>query len=698
VAAVSLAAQRAAEPAHRVPAETARITGITVAQIEQAARAFANLGSDGRRRPTLSLYCQGLNQSANGTAKNAALVNLHLATGQIGQAGAGPFSLTGQPNAMGGREVGGLANLLSAHRDLANPEHRAEVARLWGVDSVPAAPGKTAVELFEAAADGQVKALWIACTNPAQSMPDQATVRRALQRAEFVVVQEAFASTATAAFADLLLPASTWGEKEGTVTNSERRISRVRPAIPAPGQARADWRIVVDVARRVEQRLRPASRSLFPYDDAESVWNEHRETTRGRDLDITGLSWARIERDGPQQWPFPEGAGTGAARLYTDGRFATADGRARFFDAEAKLPAEPRDARFPFSLTTGRLRDQWHGMSRTGTLGRLFGHVGEPSVDLCAQDMARLNLGDGDLVRVTSRRGELVLPARRSASQISAQAFIAMHWGSEVLTGRGDEADPFAGINALTTPTYCPTSRQPELKHCAVRIARAALPWRLRAMAWLPQDEALARRERLRPQLAQFGYAACLPFGREPDAQGRVGLWLDIADKDVPDDIALNALRAELGLQATAVLDYRDPRTGVQRALRVARDAAGAQWLQGFWVAGGDAADAALAAWWRETLQGDAPLAMPAYRLLAPGAREGRADAAPASPQLCTCFDVSVAQVTDALAAAAGDAGARLAQVQDKLRCGTNCGSCLPRLRGLAQQACERDTVTTATP
>ena len=672
--------------------ETARVTGLREEDIITAARWW------GESAAVLSLYCQGLNQSAQGTANNASLINLHLATGQIGRPGAGPFSLTGQPNAMGGREVGGLANLLSAHRDMGNAAHRAEVAALWGVDDVPSRPGKTAVEMFEAAADGAIRLLWIACTNPAQSLPDQATVRRAFERAEFVVLQEAFATTATAAFADLLLPASTWGEKEGTVTNSERRVSRVRPAVPAPGQARADWRIVVDVARRVEQRLRPARPSLFPYDDAESVWNEHRETTRGRDLDITGLSYALIERDGPQQWPFPEGATTGAARLYADGRFPTADGRARFFDAQAKLPAEPRDARFPFSLTTGRLRDQWHGMSRTGTLGRLFGHVSEPSVDLCAQDMARLNLGDGDLVRVSSRRGELVLPARRSASQLSAQAFIAMHWGSEVLTGRGDEADPFAGINALTTPATCPTSRQPELKHCAVRIARAGLPWRLRAMAWLPQDEALARRERIRPMLAQFGYAACLPFGREPDAQGRVGLWLDVADKDVPDDICLDALRAELGLEAAAVLDYRDPRTGVQRALRVARDAAGAQRLQGFWVAGGDAADAALAAWWRETLQGDTPLTMPAHRLLAPGAREARADAAPASPQLCTCFNVSVAQVTDALAAAGGDAGARVAQAQDKLRCGTNCGSCLPHLRRLAQQACERDAVPAATP
>ena len=216
------------------PAETARITGLPLASIEQAARWFADSPA------TLSLYCQGLNQSSSGTAKNAALINLHLATGQIGKPGAGPFSLTGQPNAMGGREVGGLANLLSAHRDLANPAHRAEVAKLWGIDDVPATPGKTAVEMFQAAADGKIKALWIACTNPAQSMPDQATVRRALARAEFVVVQDAFLSTATARYADLLLPASTWGEKDGTVTNSEAphqpRARRHHAARPGAGR------------------------------------------------------------------------------------------------------------------------------------------------------------------------------------------------------------------------------------------------------------------------------------------------------------------------------------------------------------------------------------------------------------------------------------------------------------------------------
>ncbi len=313
------------------PKDVAAICGIAETDLVTAARWFAGLdGSDangGPRRPTLSLYCQGLNQSASGTAKNAALINLHLATGQIGKAGAGPFSLTGQPNAMGGREVGGLANLLSGHRDLGNAQHRAEVARLWGVDEVPALPGKTAVEMFEAAADGQIKALWIACTNPAQSLPDQATVRRALERAEFVVVQEAFATTATCAYADLLLPATTWGEKDGTVTNSERRISRVRPAVWSPGEARHDWAAAIAFAQRLEARLRPGRPTLFAYATPESVWNEHRETTRGRDLDITGLSYERLD-ESPQQWPFPSGA-TDGPRAAVRGRHLPDRGRPR---------------------------------------------------------------------------------------------------------------------------------------------------------------------------------------------------------------------------------------------------------------------------------------------------------------------------------------------------------------------------------
>ncbi len=301
--------------------------------------------------------------------------------------------------------------MLSAHRDLDNPAHRAEVARLWGIADVPAQPGKTAIEMFRTAADGEIKALWIACTNPAQSLPDQAMVRRALERAEFVVVQEAFSTTATCDYADLL-PATTWGEKDGTVTNSERCISRVRAAVLAPGSARPDWQIVTDFAQRLQTRLEgPGGRApvtpLFAFEGPEVIWNEHRETTRGRDLDITGLSYARLDR-APAQWPFPEGADSGRARLYEDGLYATPDGRARFFDTPFAALAEPRDPRFPFSLNTGRLRDQWHAMSRTGTVGRLFGRVPEPVVEMHPQDLARQKWVDGDLVRITSR---LVAPA-----------------------------------------------------------------------------------------------------------------------------------------------------------------------------------------------------------------------------------------------------------------------------------------------
>jgi assimilatory nitrate reductase catalytic subunit len=231
------------------PAAAAPVCGVRAEDIVTAARWFA--GS----KATLSLYCQGLNQSTSGTSKNATLIGLHLATGQIGHPGAGPFSLTGQPNAMGGREVGGLATTLAAHRDLANPEHRAEMAWLWNSDRIPDKPGLTAVELFEAVRAGRVKAVWIACTNPAQSLPDLAKVRAALEAAELVVLQEAYTDTETAAFADVLLPAASWAEKDGTVTNSERRISRVRAAVPPPGEARPDWAIACDFERRLRTHL-----------------------------------------------------------------------------------------------------------------------------------------------------------------------------------------------------------------------------------------------------------------------------------------------------------------------------------------------------------------------------------------------------------------------------------------------------------
>ena len=549
------------------PEKVAQVCGISQADLLEATRLFATSAA------TLSLYCMGLNQSSSGTAKNTALINLHLATGHIGKPGAGPFSLTGQPNAMGGREVGGLSNLLPAHRDMANPAHRAEVAAFWGVPEVPAVPGKSALEMFQAVADGEIRALWIACTNPAQSIPDQALVRRALARAEFVVVQEAFSSTATCDFADLLLPATTWGEKEGTVTNSERRISRVRAAVPAAGQARHDWSIATDFARRLATRLERGAQ-LFPYAQPEQVWNEHRESTRGRDLDITGMSYAQLEAR-PQQWPQPEGQATGKVRLYEDGVFPTADGRARFAATPWKAVAEPVDARYPFSLNTGRLRDQWHGMSRTGTLGRLFGHVPEPVVQMHPQDMARRQLHAGDLVHVTSRRGSLVLPVAASTDLGLSQLFIPMHWGSEFLGGRASAGELIAGVNALTSPVFCPDSKQPELKHAAVKVLKAEMPWQLVAMAWLPAATAQATRQAVRTLLQDQSFVSCVPFGDMGDAgsDGRQpsGLLLRAAAYDTPPPALLDALEQLLGLDSTQTLRYADARRGQRRAVRLER-------------------------------------------------------------------------------------------------------------------------------
>ena len=624
------------------PDKAAAICGVAADDIVTAARWFA----DG---PSLSLYCQGLNQSSCGVDKNAALINLHLATGQIGRPGAAPLSLTGQPNAMGGREVGGLANLLSAHRDLANPAHRAEVARLWGVDSVPGTPGKTAVELFEALASGDVKAVWIACTNPAASMPDLNRIHAALGNAELVVLQEAYADTETAAFADVLLPATTWGETEGTMTNSERCITRVHAAVSAPGEARPDWAIVADFARRLDPDAGPR---LFPYADAETVFNEHRETTRGRDLDITGLSYALLDA-APRQWPFPEGATGGAARLYADGVFPTADGRARFHAAQYQPVAEAVDARYPLRLNTGRLRDHWHAMSRTGKVARLFSHVDAPVLSLSARDLELRRLQAGDLVRVKSRRGEIVVAVEASESVRPGQAFLPMHWGARFMGG--------CGVNALTLPIFDAVSKQPELKHAAVQVAKADLPWR---MAVLAVGDGAAMLDAAQPLLRACEYGAAGLAGREREV-----LTLRLAHTEAPPPALLAALDAALGLDdPLAVMQYEDRPRGVSKkvriesgqvvAARLAGETAAFDWLRDVIVEGADATG--LRAWML------APVARPP----AAGAGRGRI--------VCNCLNVAE---PDIVAAIAG--GADLAALQGTLKCGTECGSCVPELKRL---------------
>ena len=638
------------------PQQAAATCGIPLDDLVQAARWM------GSHTPSLSLYCQGLNQSSRGTDKNAALINLHLATGQIGKPGAGPFSLTGQPNAMGGREVGGMANLLSAHRDLANPAHREEVAALWGVDEVPAQPGLTAVEMFEAAARGEIKALWIACTNPAQSLPDQATVRRALARAEFVVVQEAFVTTATCAHADLLLPATTWGEKDGTVTNSERRISRVRPAAGPSGEARHDWFIFTDFGRRLEARLpdrtaryRAGTRTLFPYTSPESVWNEHRESTRGRDLDITGLSYALLDSAGPQQWPMPQGAAQGTARLYTDGVFPTANGRARFAAMPYEPVAEAQDAAYPFSLNTGRLRDQWHGMSRTGTLAQLYNHVEEPVVSMHAHDMQRRQISHGDIVKLSNKRGTLTIKVQRSDEVKPAELFIPMHWGSQFMHG--------LGVNALMPPAFDKTSKQPELKHTAVKIEKLSLPWQMTVMRNCNDLRLLAD---IRALLPAFDYATVGLYGR-----GSGMLILRAAHGTAPDPKLIAQLDHLLGMVEDApMLRLDDVKRGISKrilveqgqvsAVRLIGETLAADWLKQVMLEGQFTDE--LCKW------ALAPLAAP------PTGQKSRGKI------VCNCLDVSENEIIETC-----QQGADLLTLQAKLKCGTSCGSCVPELKRLVK-------------
>ena len=650
------------------PAFAADICGVAAADIVQAAKWFATSGA------TLSLYCQGLNQSAHGTHNNAALINLHLATGHIGKPGAGPFSLTGQPNAMGGREVGGMANLISAHRDMANATHRAEVAALWGVKDVPATPGKTAVELFDALHTGAIKAVWIACTNPAHSMPDVMRVHEALNKAEFVVVQDAFRNTETAAFADLLLPASTWGEKEGTVTNSERCISRVRAAIPAPGEARADWIIARDFALKLGEKLdhkvdHSDAPRLFNYPTAESVFNEHRASTRGRDLDITGLNYALLENQGPQQWPFPEGATGGKARLYADGRFVTPSGRARFVNTLHKPLAEQTDARFPLHFNTGRLRDQWHGMSRSGRVARLANHAEEAVVSMNARDMALWSLADGDVVRLRSRRGAITARVAASDELRSGQTYMPMHWGGRSLNSEGS--------NVLTVPAFDPLSKQPELKHAAVAISKLDVPFRVVAMRRFEVAEgeaALNLLDQARELLAAFEHAHLTLAGRD----STLVVFRGFNTEAVADEV-LDRMDALFGMVDEKAMRYVDAKKrvekkacitdGVVTSVCLAGETAAQEWLKNLMIEGASAE--AVRPW-----------------VLAPVASAPRGSLN-RGLIVCACHDVSESEIRAQAAASKG----HLAAVQAKLKCGTQCGSCLPTVKRLVKDAMDVNEV-----
>jgi len=440
------------------PERGSALTGLSPEIIVTAALRFGRAGA------AMSLWSMGVNQSHVGTDKNAAIINLHLATGQIGRPGAGPFSLTGQPNAMGGRETGGLAHLLPGYRLVADAAARAVVERHWAIPArrLPATPGRSALEIFEGLASGAVRAVWIMCTNPAASMPDLDLVEKALRQADLVVVQDAYHPTETTRFADVLLPAAQWPEKDGVMTNSERRLTYLPKLVEPPGEALPDTVILTRFAHEMGWK------EAFQFASTAEVFDELAALTAGTVCDYSGLSHDRLRRDGPLQWPVPAPDHPGTERLYEDGRFPTPNGRARLVAVEHDEPLEPVDASFPLTLTTGRVRDHWHTLTRTSKSPALRSRTPEPILEVNLRDAQRAGIQDGAFVEITSRRGKAVAQCRVSAAIREGTCFLPFHWGRQ--------AGFYKSANNLTLSGRDPISQQPELKACAVRLRRVAEP------------------------------------------------------------------------------------------------------------------------------------------------------------------------------------------------------------------------------
>ena len=470
------------------PELVARRCGIRIDHLEQAARYWAE------SERVLSLWSMGVNQSSEGTAKVRHIINLHLMTGNIGKPGAGPFSLTGQPNAMGGREAGGLSHILPGYRAVKNPTHRAELEQAWQLPpgSISPVPGRDAWSMITGMETGDVGVFWVAATNPAVSMPDLVRTKKALLRSPFTIVQDAYYPMETASFAHVVLPAAQWGEKTGTMTNSERVVTLCPQFRPAPGEARPDWEIFAEVGRRL------GFTKEFDFANSAEVYREFVQLTKDRPCDMSGLSHGRLRQQGSIQWPCPldeatlnsialscdtgrnvtsdseEAKGlfsnlfgskdepTVAKRLYTDGRFNTADGRAKFAAFHSKGLAEPIDPNYPFVLTIGRLYEHWHTMTRTGRIDKIMKKQPQPFIEIHPKDARKLNIEAEMLVEVRSRRGAARFPARITEAIAPGTVFVPMHWGA-LWTDNGE-------ANLLTHPESCPISLEPELKACAVNL------------------------------------------------------------------------------------------------------------------------------------------------------------------------------------------------------------------------------------
>lgn len=435
----------------RTVEEAAAICKINSSDIELASKWI------GESIGFISMWAMGLNQSAIGVDKNLSLINLSLITGKIGKPGNGPLSLTGQPNAMGGREVGGLCNLLPAHRNMDNPDHRDTVAKFWGVPSIPAIPGYSATEMFDALASDKLKAIWIICTNPLVSLPNARVVEEALKKARFVVVQDISANSITKDYADVVLPAAGWAEKEGTMTNSDRRISYLNKIMDAPGEARPDTEIITDFARRMDFKG-------FDFTSNSEVFTEHANLTKGTNIDISGLSYKWLKENGTTQWPFPEHESGGTSRLFTDHKFYTPDLRANIHAPEPENTSESVSEDFPVILTTGRIRDQWHTLTKTGKVSRLRQHISESYVEIHPNDAKKYNIEEGFLVEICTKQGNVRVKAKITTDIKEGVIFMPMHWGKL-------QGSDMVRANNLTSPKIDKRSKEPDFKFTAARIS-----------------------------------------------------------------------------------------------------------------------------------------------------------------------------------------------------------------------------------
>ena len=601
-----------------------------------ALRQFMDLwcGSD----RVVTVYSQGINQSDSGTDKVNAILNCHLATGRIGRPGMGPFSVTGQPNAMGGREVGGLSNMLACHLDIDNAAHRDTVQGFWASPAMAASPGLKAVDMFRAVEDGRIKALWIMCTNPAVSMPEADRVAAAIKGCDFTVVSDMFATTDTARRAHVVLPATGWGEKDGTVTNSERRISRQRRVLAAPGQARDDWRIIAGVAARMGWA------DAFAWDSAAQVFAEHAALSGvagalGSDFDISDhAGMGADDYDAMQPFLWPHSARRRGGRFFGEGAFHTASGKGRMLAVTPRAP-QPLSPDYPFRLNTGRVRDHWHTMTRTGLSPRLSRHLAEPFLELHPDDAARLGLAPATLAQVSSRHGRAVLRVLVTDRVAPGQPFAPIHWTGETASaGR---------VAALVAGTVDPVSGQPALKSAAVAITPFAAAWYGFAVS-------------TRPIAAGCDYWATgvLPAGHQAELAGLAA----------PQDWAV-AARAMFGIKGDPVV-VDDRRHGI---LRMA-------------FTEGDHLRAALfvarepAALSRSHVT--AMLGTPSQAQILAGRPGG--DRPDEGAVICACFNVGVNTILN------GIANQNLMTVEAigaALSAGTNCGSCRPDLAALLSRA-----------